>query len=102
MGSNPSREIPLLGIAHPFSGPPFSSIEDALGDGMHFGALEAKKWPNRPSLVFFLYKLWARDPFLYKLSLNTIVYKFFLYKKYYLGCMDVQALLGRFTHVRAS
>ena len=36
-GSNPSREIPLLGIAHPVEGIYFSGTEDALGDGMHPG-----------------------------------------------------------------
>ena len=36
-GSNPSREIPLLGIAHPVVRPPFSGTEDALGDVTHPG-----------------------------------------------------------------
>ena len=37
VGSNPSREIPLLGIAHPVEGKTISGIEDALRDGMHPG-----------------------------------------------------------------
>ena len=37
VGSNPSREIPLLGVAHPVVGPYFSGTEDALGDGKHSG-----------------------------------------------------------------
>ena len=37
VGSNPSREIPLLGIAHPVEGIYFSGTEDALGDGTHSG-----------------------------------------------------------------
>ena len=35
--SNPSRETPLLGIAHPVEGNTISSTEDALGDGTHPG-----------------------------------------------------------------
>ena len=35
MGSNPSREIPLLGFAHPAVRIYFSGIEDGLGDGTH-------------------------------------------------------------------
>ena len=37
MGSNPGREISLLGIAHPVVGIYFSGTEDILGDGMHPG-----------------------------------------------------------------
>ena len=37
MGSNPCREIQLLGIAHPVVGPPFSGTEDALKDGTRLG-----------------------------------------------------------------
>ena len=37
VGSNPSREIPLLGIAHPVEGKTISGTEDALGDGTHPG-----------------------------------------------------------------
>ena len=37
MGSNPGREISLLGIAHPVVGIYFSSTEDVLGDGTHPG-----------------------------------------------------------------
>ena len=36
-GDNSSREIPLLGIAHPVEGKTISGTEDALGDGMHPG-----------------------------------------------------------------
>ena len=35
MESNPSRKIPLLGIAHPVEGKTISGTEDAPGDGMH-------------------------------------------------------------------
>ena len=35
--SNPSREMPLLGIAHPIEGKNISGTEDALGDGTHPG-----------------------------------------------------------------
>ena len=35
MGSNPSRKIPLLGIAHPVEGKIISGNEGAPGDGMH-------------------------------------------------------------------
>ena len=37
VGSNPSREIALLGIAHPVVGIYFLGIEDVLGDGTHPG-----------------------------------------------------------------
>ena len=37
VGSNPSREIPLLGIAHPVEGIYFSGTEDALVDETHSG-----------------------------------------------------------------
>ena len=37
VGSNPSREIPLLGIAHPIEGNTISGTEDALGDVTHLG-----------------------------------------------------------------
>ena len=33
MGSNPCKEIQLLGIVHPVMGPPFSGTEDAPEDG---------------------------------------------------------------------
>ena len=36
-GKNPSREIPLLGIAHPVVGIYFSGTEDVLGDETHPG-----------------------------------------------------------------
>ena len=36
-GSNPSREIPLLGIAHPVVGIYFSGTEDTIGDETHSG-----------------------------------------------------------------
>ena len=35
MGSNPSRKIPLLGIAYPVEGKTISDTEDVPGDGMH-------------------------------------------------------------------
>ena len=35
MGSNPSRKIPLLGIAHPVEGKTISDTEDAPGDETH-------------------------------------------------------------------
>ena len=35
MGSNPSRTISLLGIAHPVEGKNISGTEDAPEDGMH-------------------------------------------------------------------
>ena len=35
VGSNPSREIPLLGFAHLVEGNTFSGTEDGLGDGTH-------------------------------------------------------------------
>ena len=35
MGSNPSRKIPLLGVAHPVVGKTISGTEGAPGDGMH-------------------------------------------------------------------
>ena len=35
MGSNPSRKIPLLGIAHLVEGKTISGTEDTPGDGMH-------------------------------------------------------------------
>ena len=38
MGSNPSRKISLLGIAHPVEGKTISSTKDALGDGTHPGS----------------------------------------------------------------
>ena len=38
VGSNLSREIPLLGIAHPVEGKTISGTEDALGDGTHPGS----------------------------------------------------------------
>ena len=34
MGSNPSRKIPLLGIAHPVEGNTISGTEDAPGMGL--------------------------------------------------------------------
>ena len=37
VGSNPSREIPLLGIAYLVEGKTISGTEDALRDGMHPG-----------------------------------------------------------------
>ena len=37
MESNPSREISLLGIAHPVVGIYFSGTEDVLGDVTHPG-----------------------------------------------------------------
>ena len=37
MGSKPSREIPLLGFAHPIVGIYFSGTEDVLGDEKHPG-----------------------------------------------------------------
>ena len=36
-GSNPSREITLLGIAHPVVGIYFSGTEDVRGDETHPG-----------------------------------------------------------------
>ena len=36
-GVTPSREIPLLGIAHPVEGNTFSGTEDTLGNGTHSG-----------------------------------------------------------------
>ena len=59
MGSNLSKEIPLLGIAHPVEGNTISGTEDAIG------ALEAKKWPNWPYLV--ICKNSGQDSFLCKL-----------------------------------
>ena len=35
MGSNPSKKIPLLGIAHLVEGKTISGTEDAHGDGTH-------------------------------------------------------------------
>ena len=35
MGSNQSRKIPLLGIAHSIEGKTISGTEDAPGDGVH-------------------------------------------------------------------
>ena len=37
VGSNPSREIPLMGFAHPVEGNTFSGTKDGLGDGTHSG-----------------------------------------------------------------
>ena len=38
MGSNPSRKIPLLGIAHPVEGKTISGTEDAPRDRTHPGS----------------------------------------------------------------
>ena len=35
MGSNPSRKISLLGIAHPIEGKIISGTENGPGDGTH-------------------------------------------------------------------
>ena len=59
MGSNPSRKISLLGIAHPVEGKTISSTEDKPGWDAS-GALEAKKWPHVALLCTFV-KIWARD-----------------------------------------
>ena len=66
MGSNPSREIPLLGIAHPVEGIYFSGTEDALGDGTHPGPKRRRNGQASLILYFFV-KFWARDPVLYEL-----------------------------------
>ena len=68
MGSNPSREISLLGIAHPVMGIYFSGTEDVLGDGTHPGFRGEELAKLALSCIFlFFVKFWARDPFLYKL-----------------------------------
>ena len=64
-GSNPSREIPLLGIAHPVVGIYFSGTEDALGNMTHSGPRSEEMAKLALSCIFV--KFWARDPFLYKL-----------------------------------
>ena len=56
MGSNPCRKIPLLGVAHPVLGSPFSGTGQVQVDGAPsrprlwdaFGTVEAKKWSNLP------------------------------------------------------
>ena len=68
MGSNPSREISLLGIAHPVVGIYFSGTEDVLGDGTHPGFRGKKMAKLALSCIFSVFvKFWARDLVLCKL-----------------------------------
>ena len=64
MESNPSREIPLLGIAHPVEGIYFSGTKDTLGNG-RIRSLRSEEMVKLALLVFVL-KFWGRDPDLYK------------------------------------
>ena len=66
MGSNPSREIPLLGIAHPVDGIYFSGTEDALGNGTHSGPYKRRN--DQSGLILYFVKILGKRPiFLYKL-----------------------------------
>ena len=65
MGSNPSREIPLLGFAHPVEGNIFQVLKTRLGMGRIRGLRVEET--AKMALSCILYKSWAIDPFLYKL-----------------------------------
>ena len=98
MGSNPSRKIPLLGIAHPVEGKNYFRYQRRTWGWDASETLEAKKWSYVALLCIFV-KIWAKDPILDNLYSKQIVIELFLYKIYILCCMDVWVLLGRFTHV---
>ena len=97
MGSNPSKKIPLLGIAYPVKGKTISGTEDAPGMGRIRG-LKGEEMTICGLIMYFV-KIWAKDPVLDNLYSKQIVIEPFLYKIYISCCMDVWALLGRFTHV---
>ena len=82
MGSNLSREIPLLGIAHHVEGTYFSGTKDALGMG-RIRALRSEEMAKLTLSCNFV-KFWARDPIVIKYNCKKIVIKSFLYKIYIL------------------
>ena len=65
MRSNPSREIPLLGIAHLVEGICFQVPKTHLGMGRIRGLRSEEMAKLALSCIFV--KFWTRDPVLYKL-----------------------------------
>ena len=60
VGSNPSREIPLLGSAHPVEGNTISGTEDALGDGTHPGPYRQRN--GQAGLILYFFKILGKRP----------------------------------------
>ena len=64
MGSNLSRKIPLLGIAHPVERINFfSGAEGALGDGTQLRPQRRRN--GQTGLIFIFCKFWKDDPFFF-------------------------------------